>query len=281
MAQDVNHIMQSYTDVLTVSDGDAGHVYYGKSPVIVDNLNDTISLEPAAVTKIYPTDSINVEQSTNAQGNTVYRLSVDESLDHEYTGEGNIIVDNERNVIYSNNIGFDIQSPLTATINDNTLTLGCDIPITSISQNNFSLNDEKTHTVTSDDIANGFIEEVSNLSTLRTWCSSGIITSPLIISIEVYFPGSFTLVADVELYRNFTGGTTNLLLYRNGFIPGYDSYKTSFSLSNAISLGSTTFSTPWDLRVNISWPNGISPALSVGSEIEVKIRYRATKLVLS
>lgn len=281
MAQENNHIMQSYTDILSISESEADHLYRGKSPIIVDNLYDTISLEPAAVTKIYPTDSINVEQSTNAQGNTVFRLSVDESLEHEYTGEGNIIVDNERNVIYSNNIGFDIQSPLSATIDNNTLTLGCNIPITSITQDIFSLNDEKTHTLTSDDITNGHIEEVTDLTTLQTWCNTGIITSPLIISIEVYFPGSFTTVADVDLYRDFTGGNSNLLLYRNGFIPGYDGYKSSFSLSNAISLGSTTFSTPWNLRTHISWPNGISPALTVGSEIEIKIRYRATKIVLS
>lgn len=272
-----NSITQSDTDLLVIADTAPQHEYRGISPIKVDNLYDTVSIEPAAISKIYPTDSINVEQTTNSQGNTIYRLSVDESVEHEYTGEGNIIVDNVNNVIYSDNISFDVQTPLTATIENETLVLGCDLPISNIIQDIYFKTFEFTHSVTSDDITNNYIEETIDNSTLSTWCSSGVITSPLNISVEMFISGDYNTVANVTMTKVFSNSESTLL-YRTGFVTGYDGTNTSFYTQMNVTLSNDTFTPSWNNKVKISWPNGISPALNVGKQITIKVRYNAVKL---
>lgn len=80
MAQENNHIMQSFTDVLTVSEN-PGHEYRGISPITVDNLNDTISIDSSAVsTQVTGSDYIEVTETTNESGNKVYELDLSTPL---------------------------------------------------------------------------------------------------------------------------------------------------------------------------------------------------------
>lgn len=84
MTQENNHIMQSFTDVLTVSEN-PGHEYRGISPITVDNLNDTISIDPAAVsTQVTGSDYIGVTETTNENGNKVYELDLSTPLIEGY-----------------------------------------------------------------------------------------------------------------------------------------------------------------------------------------------------
>ena len=124
MTQDVNHIMQSYTDILTVSDGTGTKQYEGVAPIHVDNLYDKISISPDAITKLESTDTIQVNASANAAGNTVYTLEVDPSVGKTYDGIYPIDVNNTTNEISANTVNFDVQFPLYGTVDDNTLTLG-------------------------------------------------------------------------------------------------------------------------------------------------------------
>lgn len=124
MAQENNHIMQSFTDVLVVNADGPNHEYRGVSPIHVDNLTDKISIEPGAITKLESTESVHVNVSANPVGNTVYTLDVDPSISKTYEGIYPVNVDNSNNEISVNNVNFDVQFPLYGTVDDTTLTLG-------------------------------------------------------------------------------------------------------------------------------------------------------------
>ena len=54
MAQVNNHIMQSQSDVLSISNTQPEHEYRGVAPVVVDNLDDTISVQAKPIEIHYP-----------------------------------------------------------------------------------------------------------------------------------------------------------------------------------------------------------------------------------
>lgn len=121
MAQDTNHLLQSYTDILGVNDTPR---YDGVSPIQVDNINDTISINPGALSKIEPTNTVHVEQTTNNAGNLVYKLHVTHDAGKSYQGVYPVDVNNQTNEISVNNVGLDLQFPLFGTVDNDILTLG-------------------------------------------------------------------------------------------------------------------------------------------------------------
>jgi len=122
MAQDTNHILQSFTDVLVGSNQE--HIYHGKAPIRVDNTTDEISLDPIAKTVIEPTDTVFVEPGVNALGNTTYKLHVSHDAGKSYNGIYPVQVDNDRNQIGVNNVNLDLQFPLFGSVDNETLTIG-------------------------------------------------------------------------------------------------------------------------------------------------------------
>lgn len=122
MAQDTNHILQSFTDVLVGSNQE--HIYHGKAPIHVDNATDEISLDPIAKTVIEPTNTVFVEPGVNALGNTTYKLHVSHDAGKSYNGIYPVQVDNNRNQIGVNNVNLDLQFPLFGSVDDETLTIG-------------------------------------------------------------------------------------------------------------------------------------------------------------
>ncbi len=83
-----NHIMQSFTDVLTVSENAPAHEYRGISPITVDNLNDTISIDPAAITKLVAGSNVQIDETTDEQGHTKYTISASNSGTTYQAGDG-------------------------------------------------------------------------------------------------------------------------------------------------------------------------------------------------
>lgn len=70
MAQENNHIMQSYTDVLTVSEA-PGHEYRGILPITVDNLNDTISIDTSSLLSADYNTVADMKSTTASTGSIV------------------------------------------------------------------------------------------------------------------------------------------------------------------------------------------------------------------
>lgn len=124
MALNNNSIMESQGDILAVSNS---HIYYGIHPVHVDNLEDTISLDPRSITKIQSSPTVNTTRSINEAGNTVYTLNVDKSVTNEYTGENPVIVDNTTKNISVNKLPMEIKEPLYAIVSPEKVSLGCNI----------------------------------------------------------------------------------------------------------------------------------------------------------
>lgn len=124
MAQENNHIMQSYTDILTVNENT--HEYRGIAPITVDNLYDTISLDPIAVTKLRNSNTTRVTPSVNAQGNTQYTIEVTDGAGRSYTGEYPLQVNNDTNTISVNNVGLALEYPLKGVVDSDTMVLGAE-----------------------------------------------------------------------------------------------------------------------------------------------------------
>lgn len=121
MAQDTNEILQdSNADVLYAPDG---HVYEGVSPINVDNDSDQISLEPIAITKIAPSETVQVDERVNSRGNREYRLNVTSHAGRAYSGELPVQVNNDTNVVSLEKVGLTLEYPLMGTVDDETLTL--------------------------------------------------------------------------------------------------------------------------------------------------------------
>lgn len=93
--QNTNSLLQSAdTDLLEAADV-VGKIYDGSEYINVDNERDKISLKPKAITKVVGSDTVDVDESQNAQGNTEYTIHAKKLLQ----GSRYIEVDNENDTI--------------------------------------------------------------------------------------------------------------------------------------------------------------------------------------
>lgn len=130
MAQENNHIMQSQTDVLTVNENTPEHEYRGIAPITVDNLYDTISIDNAAITKLQSTETVQVSETTDAQGHTVYQLQASDNgtpFQPELHAGDNIKINPTNNVIsVDRKRKLVIDAPLYKTVDQNDVHIGID-----------------------------------------------------------------------------------------------------------------------------------------------------------
>lgn len=93
--QNTNSLLQSTNaDLLETADV-VGKIYDGSEYINVDNERDRISLKPKAITKVVGSDTVDVDESQNAQGNTEYTIHAKKLLQ----GSRYIEVDNENDTI--------------------------------------------------------------------------------------------------------------------------------------------------------------------------------------
>lgn len=93
--QNTNSLLQSTdTDLLEAADV-VGKIYDGSEYINVDNERDKISLKPKAITKVVGSDTVDVDESQNAQGNTEYTIHAKKLLQ----GSRYIEVDNENDTV--------------------------------------------------------------------------------------------------------------------------------------------------------------------------------------
>lgn len=93
--QNTNSLLQSAdTDLLQTADV-VGKIYDGSEYINVDNERDRISLKPKAITKVVGSDTVDVDESQNAQGNTEYTIHAKKLLQ----GSRYIEVDNDNDTI--------------------------------------------------------------------------------------------------------------------------------------------------------------------------------------
>lgn len=93
--QNTNSLLQSTdTDLLETADV-VGKIYDGSEYINVDNERDKISLKPKAITKVVGSDTVDVDKSQNAQGNTEYTIHAKKLLQ----GSRYIEVDNDNDTI--------------------------------------------------------------------------------------------------------------------------------------------------------------------------------------
>lgn len=93
--QNTNSLLQSTdTDLLEAAEV-VGKIYDGSEYINVDNERDRISLKPKAITKVVGSDTVDVDESQNAQGNTEYTIHAKKLLQ----GSRYIEVDNENDTI--------------------------------------------------------------------------------------------------------------------------------------------------------------------------------------
>ena len=93
--QNTNSLLQSSdADLLQTADV-VGKIYDGSEYINVDNERDKISLKPKALTKVVGSDTVDVDESQNAQGNTEYTIHAKKLLQ----GSRYIEVDNENDTI--------------------------------------------------------------------------------------------------------------------------------------------------------------------------------------
>lgn len=124
--QESNHLLQnSYTDILEMP-GENQHVYDGISPIVVNNVNDTISLETSAMTKLEDSETTHVDSRIDDNGYTVYKINVDSEAGKSYTGVSPIVVNNDLNQISVNKLPFEIHRPLIGTVTQNSFKLECE-----------------------------------------------------------------------------------------------------------------------------------------------------------
>lgn len=123
MAENNEILQDSDADLLYTGEG---HVYDGLGPIIVNNDNDTISLDPIAITKLRNSTTTRVTPSVNAQGNTQYTIEVTEGAGRRYTGEYPVQVNNSSNTISVNRVGLELNYPLIGVVDSDTLVLGAE-----------------------------------------------------------------------------------------------------------------------------------------------------------
>lgn len=93
--QNTNSLLQSAdADLLQTADV-VGKIYDGSEYINVDNERDRISLKPKAITKVVGSDTVDVDESQNAQGNTEYTIHAKKLLQ----GSRYIEVDNDNDTI--------------------------------------------------------------------------------------------------------------------------------------------------------------------------------------
>ena len=93
--QNTNSLLQSAdTDLLETAEV-VGKIYDGSEYINVDNERDKISLKPKAITKVVGSDTVDVDESQNAQGNTEYTIHAKKLLQ----GSRYIEVDNDNDTI--------------------------------------------------------------------------------------------------------------------------------------------------------------------------------------
>lgn len=93
--QNTNSLLQSTdADLLQAADV-VGKIYDGSEYINVDNERDKISLKPKAITKVVGSDTVDVDESQNAQGNTEYTIHAKKLLQ----GSRYIEVDNENDTV--------------------------------------------------------------------------------------------------------------------------------------------------------------------------------------
>ena len=93
--QNTNSLLQSAdTDLLEAAEV-VGKIYDGSEYINVDNERDKISLKPKAITKVVGSDTVDVDESQNAQGNTEYTIHAKKLLQ----GSRYIEVDNDNDTI--------------------------------------------------------------------------------------------------------------------------------------------------------------------------------------
>lgn len=93
--QNTNSLLQSSdADLLQTADV-VGKIYDGSEYINVDNERDKISLKPKALTKVVGSDTVDVDENQNAQGNTEYTIHAKKLLQ----GSRYIEVDNENDTI--------------------------------------------------------------------------------------------------------------------------------------------------------------------------------------
>lgn len=98
--QDINQLLQSSdADLLAITET-VSKIYNGTAPISVDNDNDLISIDPAAVsTKVTGSEHIQVTETTNEQGHKEYQIETIGEFGKTYTGVSPIIVDNDNDTI--------------------------------------------------------------------------------------------------------------------------------------------------------------------------------------
>ena len=93
--QNTNSLLQSAdTDLLEAAEV-VGKIYDGSEYINVDNERDRISLKPKALTKVVGSDTVDVDENINAQGNTEYTIHAKKLLQ----GSRYIEVDNDNDTI--------------------------------------------------------------------------------------------------------------------------------------------------------------------------------------
>lgn len=93
--QNTNSLLQSTDSDLLEAAEVVGKIYDGSEYINVDNERDRISLKPKAITKVVGSDTVDVDESQNAQGNTEYTIHAKKLLQ----GSRYIEVDNENDTI--------------------------------------------------------------------------------------------------------------------------------------------------------------------------------------
>lgn len=94
MPNDNRLLQTSDTDLIEAANV-VGKIYDGSEYIKVDNERDKISLKSKAITKVVGSDTVDVDKSQNAQGNTEYTIHAKKLLQ----GSRYIEVDNENNTI--------------------------------------------------------------------------------------------------------------------------------------------------------------------------------------
>lgn len=131
MSQDTNHILEdSYSDILTAPSNNPEHEYHGISPVIVDNLDDSISFEVSALTKAVSTPTVQVQKRLDFDGKTLYTFEASNNgtpFQTELNAGDNIEINRSTNVIsVANKKKLIVDSPLNKYMDEDGIHIGID-----------------------------------------------------------------------------------------------------------------------------------------------------------
>lgn len=98
----------------------------GSRYIEVDNENDTISLKPEGISKVENSDTTYVTVRADSNGNTVYKVNVnDDRVAPTYTGENPVVVNNTTKKISVSKLPMEIKEPLYAIVTPEKVSLGC------------------------------------------------------------------------------------------------------------------------------------------------------------